>query len=409
MKKIFYFVIMSISLLLASCSDDGGSSSSNDAKLTKLDLSNASTLFIAPGTTRSTSGSNVLYKITDGGVIQQVSYLDENGDTIKNAYIPSMIYTIKGSAYFIATFNMGDYLINKTSGAVYALGYGSAGYIERTGGYQNSDYYVTDAQGNIYYEQSNRVYKLDITNPSSVTLTPLTSDAESAWGFTVSSKGDVLYRTNSVNRVRMSNGGLYNVGAYTTTFNSYTGLNGKIKYTTNSNAIYTINIDDNYNATTETQTVSGQIGGLYNPVYQLRFSNRIIILNQISPSSYGQPPIQEVDNISSTPKWITLSYNISSIKLVANTDSYYYLSGLNSSSQSYLIKVDPATNAVTELLTPGKYDIYKMTVSSTNEVLFNALRMSDGVKVIGKISASGTLQILDQQINSEVTVLERIQ
>jgi hypothetical protein len=49
-----------------------------------------------------------------------------------------------------------------------------------------------------------------------------------------------------------------------------------------------------------------------------------------------------------------------------------------------------------------------MTVNGNNTVTFNALRMSDGAIVIGEISASGQVRILDSTLNTEVVVLERI-
>jgi hypothetical protein len=62
----------------------------------------------------------------------------------------------------------------------------------------------------------------------------------------------------------------------------------------------------------------------------------------------------------------------------------------------------------TNLTTPGTYDFYKFSVSPADVIHFNALRMSDGVKVIGQIDAAGVLTIVDEEMNNEVTVLERI-
>ena len=41
-------------------------------------------------------------------------------------------------------------------------------------------------------------------------------------------------------------------------------------------------------------------------------------------------------------------------------------------------------------------------------MIFNALRMPDGAKIIGEIDSGGTVTILDETLNTEVTVLERI-
>jgi len=62
----------------------------------------------------------------------------------------------------------------------------------------------------------------------------------------------------------------------------------------------------------------------------------------------------------------------------------------------------------TVLLPSGDYDIFRMSVSNKGEVTFNAIRMSDGRRVIGSISTTGILTILDETLNAEVLILERI-
>jgi hypothetical protein len=88
----------------------------------------------------------------------------------------------------------------------------------------------------------------------------------------------------------------------------------------------------------------------------------------------------------------------------------YYLAGTDGSSSPILLKVDPTTDGVTTLLPKNSqyYDIYAMSVSSANTVNFNALRMSDGAKIIGQIDASGSLTILDSTLNTQVVMLEKI-
>ena len=119
--------------------------------------------------------------------------------------------------------------------------------------------------------------------------------------------------------------------------------------------------------------------------------------------------MQEIENPSDSPRDISLDYPILDVKMAENSDNYYYLSGKNQSSQPYFVKVNPRNDTVTELVPAGAYDIYSLTVSSNDEVLFNALRMSDGAKVVGKISSTGNISILDDGLGIQTTVLERIQ
>lgn len=73
-----------------------------------------------------------------------------------------------------------------------------------------------------------------------------------------------------------------------------------------------------------------------------------------------------------------------------------------------LAKMDPDDGTCTDLYTPGEYSVYRMAVSSTNSVTINALRYSDGAKVIANISPGGSLTLIDTSLNVQLTALERI-
>ena len=59
------------------------------------------------------------------------------------------------------------------------------------------------------------------------------------------------------------------------------------------------------------------------------------------------------------------------------------------------------------LLSDGEYDVYNLSVNK-NSIVFNALRMNDGAIVMGSINNNGIIKILDDKLESKVTVLERI-
>jgi hypothetical protein len=117
--------------------------------------------------------------------------------------------------------------------------------------------------------------------------------------------------------------------------------------------------------------------------------------------------IVEMENPNNTPRQISIQ-EISTIQIVSQSDDYYYLFGMNGLMQPLLLRVNPTNDSVSVLLQPDQYEVYKMTVSSDNEITFNAMRMSNGNIVIGRISASGQISIMDTTINTEVIVLERI-
>jgi hypothetical protein len=142
------------------------------SKLAIIDIANATNLFIAPG---STSGSRAvvgneskkLFKITDNGYIQEVSYFDEDGNetTINNA--PTAIQT--------------------------------------------------DSIENIYYivrlGNSAEIMKINTSNPNNLTKIAWIESRGQIQGFDVSPAGHTIYfiPSENLNRIKKVNGGLINL------------------------------------------------------------------------------------------------------------------------------------------------------------------------------------------------------
>ena len=138
--------------------------------------------------------------------------------------------------------------------------------------------------------------------------------------------------------------------------------------------------------------------------YKIVLHGRMIVVGAM-----GFLYIAEVHNPTMTPRVITLTgITIEVVNFVVNSPNYYYLLGRDKSAQSVLVKVDPTDDSYTSLTPPGEYDIYKMSVSENDEIIFNALRMADGAIIIGKIDSVGQLEIIDETLNTEIIVLERI-
>ena len=54
-------------------------------------------------------------------------------------------------------------------------------------------------------------------------------------------------------------------------------------------------------------------------------------------------------------------------------------------------------------------NVFSFTASETDGITFNALRMSDGKKIIGKVGIDGgDVTIIDEESDVEITYLERI-
>ncbi len=138
-------------------------------------------------------------------------------------------------------------------------------------------------------------------------------------------------------------------------------------------------------------------------------ADRIIIIDRSDVAYPPGSPLRlaiEVYNPTNVPRQITV-LGLSIIKTAATSTNYYYVVGYDESNNPLLIRVNPADDTTT-ILQSVEYDIFKLNASEDDEVIFNALRMTDGKMVIGKIDAAGTTTIIDETLDQEVTVLERI-
>jgi hypothetical protein len=389
------------------------------SKLAKIDIANATNLFLAPASnsrsvSRAASDTNKLFKITNEGRIQEVSYIDENGNTMTTIQMPSAVYNATND-YVVIVFGYDEgYLTRKSDGAVFSLK--NVGIPRHSSNhFENTAVIQCDKNGNIYFLKENgigvsgsmleTVIKINVSNPDNLIKMDYLPSNESVEFFDITKEGHIAYTyrnkesisgSRDGTRIKKSNGSLYNIPTGAT---FWVGLDDKIRYVNNNN-IVRVDIDSNFNIS-ESTTPSSFILFDYGSSL-LRFSDRILMVRILNGKG-----IYEIDNPSNTPREITIS-QIDTIKYVAYSNTYYYLSGNNSSNQPVLLKINPYDDSVISLLAPNQYDIYKMTVDSNDVVSFNALRMSDGKKVIGQVSSPDNVILLDEEMNSEMIVLERI-
>jgi hypothetical protein len=378
-RKFVLAVALAAAAIIASCDNLGTINGLGTSSiLAKIDIANATNLFIAPGSASRSIGrvagdSNVLFKITDDGYVQEVQYIDENGKETRVDNAPSAIYDVN-ETYVIICFGYNEgYLVRKTDGAVFSLN--EAGLpLSIFQNYANAKTVQSDSQGNIYYTVNNPAELIKINTSDPNNLTKVAWVEGYVWPFEVSPAGHIIYSVNNQARIKKANGGFINLSA------SYfwIGLDNNIKYfaydANLAHKICTVSIDANFQDTMSSIDCPVIIQSVR---FLLRFNDRIISVSNNGGLSSG---IVEIENPSNIPCEILIPA-MANIKNAVCSNDYYYLSGDNASNQPVLLKVNPKTDDVTELLPPNQYDIYKMTVDNSNVVSFNAERMSDGVKV----------------------------
>ena len=120
--------------------------------------------------------------------------------------------------------------------------------------------------------------------------------------------------------------------------------------------------------------------------------------------------IFEVYNETNNPRVVSLvNLEFNTISSVISTENFYYIAGTDSKNNTFLIKVDPTTDEYTNLLPQNDYDVFSFTASESDGIVFNALRMNDGKKIIGKVGINGgDVTIIDEESDVEISYLKRI-
>jgi hypothetical protein len=120
--------------------------------------------------------------------------------------------------------------------------------------------------------------------------------------------------------------------------------------------------------------------------------------------------ISEVYNPSANPRYVSLAgLTLNSVTAVNSTENFYYIAGTDNSSNTILIKVNPEDDSWTNLLPDNNYEVYTFTASETDGITFNALGMSDGKKIIGKVGINGgEVSVIGEESDAQISYLERI-
>jgi hypothetical protein len=318
--------------------------------------------------------------------------------------------------------------VRKTDGAVFSLG-NEGGPEENWGKYQNMESVFTDSSGNIYYLAGGvaelEIIKLNTENMDSITKIRYSPSGDDVDFFVVDKDGNAAYEGSpkgypgDFNRIRTAEGSIYD-GLFDDSPDFWLGPDGMIycvSFVEGELEDYCIIEKVSINSTTGVPTkseyyafnVSGEVQTLWWS-YKLELQDRVIFVKIFDPP-YNMF-VCELYNPTNSARClnITAYFDLLEVYSVVASDNFYYLHGSNNSSDSFFVKVDPTDDSYTVLsLSTDEYYLYTWAPSTADELIFNALRMSDGVMVVGKFDVSGNLTILDEESDVEMVVLERIQ
>ena len=328
-----------------------------------------------------------------------------------------------------------SYLVRKTDGAVFSLANAGNPSYNNYNDYKNSSIIKTDKQNNLYFLTDaylnntwiRKIVKVNLSGVDSLQSTTVSASTDRVSKFDVDWNGNIIYEGSlaestsspaSVRRLKKLNGGLVNLGDMSS---YWIGLDGCIYYCSptihsweydpetgaciNSNYGYPIKkitVDSSFNVSEEIYgyLTSGIFS--YTSSYKIDLKNKIYIISGAS--------ICEVYNEAGKPRNVLLeALHIKSIASASSSENYYYIMGSDSSNNTFLVRVNPEDDSYIHLLPQNEYDVYSFTASEENGVIFNALRMSDGKKVIGKVGINGgAVKMIDEESDVKISYLERI-
>ena len=346
--------------------------------------------------------------------------------------INSNMYFIENSPYFFADFGYeGMFLVNKETGDVYKTSMDNQGgylidnmQLEKFGFFENSPFATTDDKGNIYYrwyeDTSVRVHKIDISNINLFTDKALTPVNEDVYEFVVSEEGDLVYQFinwslpdyPSGRRFRSLDGRLSSVFEDSYDGVVFRGLDGELFV---FDLIWDSEESDYFSLVQKTCFSDNGILSFDTISYQKigesewSSSKYLIVLPYKVLMIYLNSSAVVLDSRNKSE--VGMSFDINDNMRITDlhyTDSYIYCCGEIEGNFS-LVRIGPYKYSKDVIMQNNDYEIYSFTVLDDESIMFNGLRLSDGKNIIASIEKNGKFKILDETLNSQESVLERIQ
>lgn len=397
-----------------------------------LDIADASALIVAGAA--QPNGSS-LYKITQSGELKEIRYFKvdtlvtqtQDGVTIEldSFDLSRHVYPIQildlSENYFLISFtqpnvqNAADpfefsFAIRKSDGRATNI----QGFTPVHGGdplydhmFRNRQRLIQqDDQGNLYYLGRYNIHKLNVLNPSNISLQLLSpAPGEEATNFRVNGQGNLIITNGGVDTERNIRFFVDGTGFTESEVNFlpyWAGADNQFYYSTTTSGGYPeigrVTFSNNL-PVFQSVGVMNHPGLLNTNLNDGYFFN----LNQLNKSIIIANPegnqneldngavVAEVFNSAENPQAFSLAdLGITTIKDGVSSRRYYYLAG-NSGVEGVLLKVDPSTfpHTATTLVAAGELDIYHLSVSDNDAVYFHALNRATGSLVMGEISAAG--------------------
>lgn len=423
MKKLLLLAALVLGLFVSCGDSDDSGASTGKRKIARMDIRDASALFIKSGGSRA-SGGDTLFKITEDGVIKQVTYTDEYGREVTDEYTPLGICIVDDSPYFFVQFADGFYIVNKNTGAVYESPWVGSGEADVRPGVQNGEVKFhnektikADKHGNIYYKKDYQVHKIDFSNPDNVVDKTLTPQSDDVIMYVVSDNGELLYRIykddSYFHRLRTTSGRLipyrvevddiWDIGYDYLVFR---GFDGNIHvFDRQAIKVIQFNSDDTYSEEKilEDRSIINSVVSLDGYPYLIKLSDRYIAMGVNGLAVVIDSKDRSI--MTGIPQDVCGGIKISQLEY---NDSYIYCCGQKNGAYS-LLRINPYTYESEAVVRDNDYEIYSFVVLDDNTITFNGLRLSDGKTILATIDKNGRVKVLEEYSNYTQITLNRLQ
>jgi len=398
------------------------------AALSALDIFDARALYIAPtqvngaGKTAATDSEvvNRLFKITTDDLIQQVSYVSDEGDTMEASLYPNNLYDA-GPDHLLISFSASPdepdfideaYLVRKSDGAVFQLDYdGQLIFPQEQQYFANYGTVQVDQNGDIYFQNyfsGRMVYSLSISGEE-VLSEPVSPPDESIEWFITDYSGNVAVANSDMEgRVITTDGSLFNLPGVEFWMAANDSLYVSAYHDAeNYYSVLQLNCSGDTPASLDTFATGLENVPLlmHGSNYLITMDNRTLIVVTAAGTGNG---VWEVYNPDRAPRMVAAVMEaFTEFTSAGASDDLYYIAGNGADAQPLLAGIDPLTDTVIPVT--REYDIQSITVSPEDHIYFTGLRMSDAAKVVGEIDAAGSVTILDEELSGPAYALTRIQ
>lgn len=440
MTRNIAIALVATSLLLAGCPNAALPSKGDNAvtavaplttvaPIRSLNIAGAKSLFLA-GLQQAAAGYRIMAAGDQGGIfrlnadntVSQIQPVDASGSTVTQGFTPDFLSGVSNDFVYLSVKEQGSFVIRKSDGK-------AAKIDDMPVGTASASMPVkSDRAGNLYYAFGGKVVK--VTTPTLAAAygipgfrvqaedvlvkTELTNDAvETADSeLSVDPEGSIIAtmrnKTTGDRTIRLfkQNGGARSL------FTPSKGEQGIMHWTDRLGNMYatqnstyspavcqvTVGADGTITTTPVVDTYAYIFGGK-----GWNIPEHIAYLNDRTAFSYSS----EIRVLKGTAQTLldAAFYGYRPIQLLEASDTKIYALVTNTSGTSVIVKIDPETKAMSNLIADPNYQIFTMSVSKTDEVTVSALRMSDNTYILGKIDASGQLTVLNSTLPQVQQVL----